>query len=370
MDTGSEERERGVTVDIAQHPFQTDTIDFTILDAPGHRDFVPNMLAGASMADLAVLVVDANHLDLGTKGQTREHILLAKACGIRRVVVAVNKLDATLPRAWDEEIFRNVDREISKLLTEFGFTNEDIAFVPVSGLMGMNVVKPAPTSGDTAWISKTSSTLLQQLERMSSSTSPTEDSVKAPLHLQITDVFRGSITNPLSISGRLTSGNVQIGDTVLIQPSGEKASIRGLEVAGEAIEWVVANDLATLHLSDIDPVHLRAGDEVCSTQDPVPVVKTLIAKLTSVESLLPMGVDVHVGRLHVPGSIAAFISVLDERGEVSRKKPRVVKAGEVASVKIGLAEGVPLGVGDRIVLRSGGSTVAYGVVERVAAGGK
>ncbi|KAI7601242.1 hypothetical protein KC346_g12909, partial [Hortaea werneckii] len=118
MDTGSEERERGVTVDIAQHHFSADSADFTILDAPGHRDFVPNMIGGASMADLAVLVVDANQLESGMKGQTREHVLLARAVGIKKVVVAVNKLDATAPEPWSQDTFADVSKKVQTFLSE------------------------------------------------------------------------------------------------------------------------------------------------------------------------------------------------------------------------------------------------------------
>ena len=363
MDTGSEERERGVTVDIAQHHFSTDKADFTILDAPGHRDFIPNMIGGASMADLAVLVVDANQLGSGMKGQTREHILLAKACGLKKVIVAVNKLDATTPE-WDESMFEHVKTEISRFLSSAGFAEDSVAFVPCSGLNGQNVVKPAPSTGDTAWVVKTAPTLLAELER--SALSPVDDSpVQAPLRMQIADVFRGSITNPLSISGRLSSGNVQVGDPVVIQPSGETAIIRAIEVNDEARDWAVASQLCTLHLTEIDPQHLRAGDVLCSASQPVSVVKNAIAQVVALESLLPQGVDLHIGRLHVPGNIAALITTVDAKGEVLKKKPRVVKAGQRANIKVVLDEGAPLGAGDRIVLRANGNTVAAGKIERV-----
>ncbi|KAK5166923.1 uncharacterized protein LTR77_007652 [Saxophila tyrrhenica] len=367
MDTGSEERERGVTVDIAQHPFQTANTDFTILDAPGHRDFVPNMLAGATMADLAVLVVDANQLESGMKGQTKEHILLAKACGLSKVVVAVNKLDATAPKAWDEQTFHHVKAEVGKLLQSVGFEKEDVLYVPCSGLGGTNVVNPAPSSGDTAWVTGASGTLLHHLES-SPAASPADDQVKAPLRMQIADVFRGSITNPLSVSGRIAAGNVQVGDIVVIQPSGEKATIRGIEVSSEPGDWAVATELCTLHLADIDPVHLRAGDVLCSTAQPVGVIRSFVTQVEVLEPLLPQGVDVHVGRLHVPGSVAALISTVDAKGEVVRKKPRVAKAGETANVKVVLETGAPLPVGERVVLRSGGSTVASGRVGSVSVG--
>jgi elongation factor 1 alpha-like protein len=332
MDTGSEERERGVTVDIAQHHFSTEKADFTILDAPGHRDFVPNMIGGASMADLAVLVVDANQLDSGMKGQTREHILLAKACGLKRIIVAVNKLDASTP-AWDERLFQNVKAEVSKFLNSAGFAEENLAFVPCSGLNSQNVVKAAPEKGDTVWISKTSSTLLQQLER-SVSSDVDNAKVKAPLRMQITDVFRGSLTNPLSVSGRITAGNVQVGDNVLIQPSGEQAVVKAVDVNNETKDSAVASQIATLHLTEIDPQHLRAGDVLCSTTKPVPVVKNTIAQVVALESLLPQGVDLHIGRLHVPGNIAALITTVDTKGEVLKKKPRVVQAGQRANIKL------------------------------------
>lgn len=363
MDTGTEERERGVTVDIAQHHFSTESVDFTILDAPGHRDFVPNMIGGASMADLAVLVVDANQLESGMKGQTREHILLAKACGLKKIIVAVNKLDATMP-AWDKSVFENAKSEISKLLNSAGFAQDSISFVPCSGLNGQNVVKAAPEKGDAAWISSTSPTLLQELER--SAPSDVEDSaVKAPLRMQIADVFRGSITNPLSVSGRITAGNVQVGDSVIIQPSGEAASIKGIEANNETKDWTVAGSICTLHLTDIEPQHLRAGDILCSASKPISVIKISIVQVVALESLLPQGVDLHLGRLHAAGRMAALISVVDAKGEVMKKKPRVVQAGSRANIKVVLDAGAPLSPGDRVILRSNGNTVAAGKVERV-----
>ncbi|KAK3686479.1 hypothetical protein LTR37_019764 [Vermiconidia calcicola] len=363
MDTGSEERERGVTVDIAQHHFSTDKVDFTILDAPGHRDFVPNMIGGASMADLAVLVVDANQLESGMKGQTREHILLAKACGLKRIVVAVNKLDSSSP-PWGEATFEQVKDEVTKLLTATGFAAEDIAFVPCSGLNGQNVVTPVPSNGKTGWVASSSRTLLQELER-SASDNVAEATIKASLRMQIADVFRGGITNPLSVSGRIATGNVQVGDSVIVQPSGETAAVRGIEASSDGVEWAVASQLCTLHLTDIEPQHLRAGDVLCSTSKPVPVVKSFVVQIQALESILPQGVDVHVGRLHTSGIIAALITTLDAQGELLKKKPRVVKAGQSANVKVVLSDGgAPLEVGDRVVLRANGSTVAAGKVER------
>lgn len=364
MDTGLEERERGVTVDIAQHHFSTEDVDFTILDAPGHRDFVPNMIGGASIADHAVLVVDANQLESGMKGQTREHILLAKACGLEKIIVAVNKLDATSP-PWNESVYKKASEEVSRFLTSAGFAQDGLAVVPCSGLSGQNVAKPAARDEETSWVTQGSRTLLQELE-LSIPDAVAEDIVRGPLRMQVADVFRGGVTNPLSVSGRITSGNVQVGDSVLVQPSGETAMIKGIEVGVDGKEWAIASQLCTLHLTEIDPQHLRAGDMLCISSNPVAVVKSFVAQVQASESLLPQSVDVHVGRLHVPGNISALISTVDAKGDMQKKKPRVIKSGQRASIKVVLSDGVPLDVQDRIVLRADGNTVAAGRVERIS----
>ncbi|KAI7537583.1 elongation factor EF-1 alpha subunit, partial [Hortaea werneckii] len=363
MDTGSEERERGVTVDIAQHHFSADSADFTILDAPGHRDFVPNMIGGASMADLAVLVVDANQLDSGMKGQTREHVLLARAVGIKKVVVAVNKLDATAPEHWSQDTFADVSGRVQTFLSEVGYSGDDIAIVPCSGLNGENVAKPPPSSGPSAWVANHHPTILQALER-SVPAPQTEEAIKPAFRLQIADVFRGGITNPLSIAGRLRTGHCQVGDVLIVQPAGETAAIRGIEVGAEPRDYAIAHEVVTLHITEIDPIHLRTGDLVCSSvAKPVQVVKTFTARIQALESLLPQTVDVHLGRLHAPGSISHLMYTLDEAGQQLKRKPRMVREGQKAVVKVSLSDGQPVEVGERVVLRSAGGTVAYGTIE-------
>ncbi|KAI6895472.1 elongation factor EF-1 alpha subunit [Hortaea werneckii] len=364
MDTGSEERERGVTVDIAQHHFSADSADFTILDAPGHRDFVPNMIGGASMADLAVLVVDANQLDSGMKGQTREHVLLARAVGIKKVVVAVNKLDATAPEPWSQDIFADVSKKVQTFLGEVGYSGDDIAIVPCSGLNGENVAKSPPSSGPSAWVANHHPTVLQALER-SVPAPPPEALLKSAFRLQIADVFRGGITNPLSIAGRLRTGHCQVGDVLIVQPADETAAIRGIEVGAEPRDYAVAHEVVTLHITEIDPIHLRTGDLVCSSAaaKPVQLVKTFMARIQALESLLPQAVDVHLGRLHAPGSISHLMYTLDEAGQQLKRKPRMVREGQKAVVKVSLSDGQPVEGGERVVLRSAGGTVAYGTIE-------
>jgi elongation factor 1 alpha-like protein len=362
MDTSSDERERGVTVDIAQHFFSTDKADFAILDAPGHRDFVPNMIGGAAMADLGVLVVDANQLESGLRGQTKEHVLLARAVGLERMIVAVNKMDGTTPE-WNQGVFEQVSGEVRKLLLATGFEEEKIKVVPCSGLSGDNVAK----AGKATWADESYGTLTSALESMAATVHTSDESVKGPLRMQITDIFRGGVQNPFSVSGRLASGNVQAGDSIQVQPRGEQALVKSIEVANEARDYAVAGQLATLHLdsSDMESLerNLRAGDTLCSASKPVSVVKDFEATIDAIGTLLPSAVDVHIGRLHVPGRIAGMSEMREKAGgEVVKKKPRVVMPGQVVKVKITVEEAVAVEHGSEVVLRTGGETVGRGTV--------
>jgi elongation factor 1 alpha-like protein len=364
MDSTSEERERGVTVDIATNNFETEKTNFTILDAPGHRDFIPNMIAGASQADFAVLVIDAgtNSFEAGLKGQTREHAQLVRSMGVQRIIVAINKMDSI---NWAQDRFEEIQQQISAFLTTTGFQAKNIAFIPCSGLTGENVVTPAPEKA-AVWYNKTSSpqTLVQALEAHE----PTKSALSSPLRIPISDIFRGGVQNPLSISGRIEAGSCQVGDSLIAMPANEPCSIKGIEVDNAPADWAVAGQIVTLHLTEIDPVHLRIADLLCDARKPVPNIKSFTTKILAFEHVLPMTVDVHRGRMHVPGRIASMVCVLDKStGNVIKKKPRVVQPGSVARVTVELDTAVPLEVPGRIVLRSGGNTVAAGLLEEVHA---
>lgn len=361
MDSTTEERQRGVTVDIATNNFETAQTRFTILDAPGHRDFIPNMIAGVSQADFAVLVIDAsaNAFEAGLRGQTKEHALLARSMGIARIIVAVNKMDAA---GWSEERFKEISQQMTAFFLAAGFQPKNIAFIPLAGLTGENVVSKLPT--ETApWY--TSRSLIEELD----ASEPSTRALAEPLRMTISDVFRGGVQNPLSVSGRVDAGSLQTGDVVLAMPAGETATVKGIEVDAAGAEWTVAGQIATLHLSDIDPVHLRQGDIICSpTHNPITNIKSFTAKILAFEHITPGWVDVHKGRLHNPGRISQLIGVLDKgSGAVEKKRPRVVKPGAVARVRVELDKALPLEVEGRVVLRSEGSTLAAGLIESVEA---
>lgn len=356
LDEGSEERERGVTIDIATNKFDTERTSFTILDAPGHQDFVPNMIAGASQADFAVLVIDASggNFESGLRGQTKEHALLVRSIGVQRVIVAVNKMDAT---NWSQDRYQDIQQQMAAFLTSAGFQAKNLAFVPCSGLEGGNILNKT-TNSSASWYK--GHTLVEELDL----SEPLSYAMDKPLRLTIADVFRGGIQNPLSISGRLEAGTVQTGEQIQVMPSSEKASVKSIEVDYETKAWAVAGQNITLHLTDIDPIHLRTGDIVCSPTSPIQNITQFTAKILAFSSLTPQLVDIHRGRLHTPGRIFQLLATLDKAtGEVIKKKPKVVQPGSVVRVAVQIDSPVPLEVGQRIILRANGETVAAGLIE-------
>ena len=358
LDTRIEERDHGVTIDFGTHHFETPKGSFTILDAPGHRDFVPRMIAAASQADFAVLVIDAGqgNFEAGIDGQTKEHALLAYNVGITRIVVAVNKLDSV---SWSQDRYSEISSQISALLTATGFITTNIAFVPCSGLTGDNIVHESQNPLSKWYIGPT---LLSLLE----SPQPISRALNRPLRLPIDDVFQDDGTNHLYVSGRLDAGSVQIGDTVLIMPAAETALIRAIVVDSAPSDWAVAGQNVELSLSNIEAEHLHRGDLICSPEMPVKGVSIFILKVLANDVLFPMFCEVHRGPLDVAGSIKRLVAILDKNtGEVMNKKKRfqIVKPGSIARVEVDTEQPIPLEAGMRVVLRARGSILATGVVE-------
>ncbi|KAL2263616.1 hypothetical protein VTK26DRAFT_5978 [Humicola hyalothermophila] len=355
LDQRSEERSRGVTIDIATNRFETEKTAFTILDAPGHRDFIPNMIAGASQADYAILVIDASigAFESGLRGQTKEHSLLIRSMGVSRIIVAVNKLDVV---AWSKERFDEIKDQVSGFLSVTGFQQKNIAFVPVSGLNGDNLVRK---SSDPAAAWYTGPTLIEELEN----SEPSARALAKPLRMTVSEVYR-TIQSPVTVSGRIDAGSLQTGDAILVQPSSEKAYIKSIIADEATADWAVAGQNVVLHLSHIDPIHVKIGDIICDPAKPVPRADTFTMKALAFDFLMPMQVDVHRGRLHAAGRIESITGLLDKAsGAVTKKKPKIVKPATVARIVVKLEAQVPLEKGQRVVLRSGGQTVAAGLLE-------
>ncbi|KAK3080820.1 hypothetical protein LTS18_012849, partial [Coniosporium uncinatum] len=185
-----------------------------------------------------------------------------------------------------------------------------------------------------------------------------------PLRLTVNDIFRGGINNPLSISGRIEQGSLQVGEQILVQPAGETAHIKAIELANEGAEWAVAGQIVTLHLTDIDAAHLRQGDIVCSVASPIQNLTSFTAKVLAFEHVLPGYVDVHRGPMYQTGRIERLVALLDKAsGEVVKRKPRIVQPGQVVRCVVEVEGKMPLEKGGRVVLRSEGVTVGAGLLE-------
>ena len=364
LDQNSDERDHGVTIDIAMNKFETEETAFTILDAPGHKDFIPNMIAGASQADFAVLVIDAStgNFESGLKGQTKEHALLVRSMGVQRLIVAVNKLDAV---SWSKDRFDEISQQTSAFLAAAGFQPSNVSFVPCSGLNGDNItIKSSACS----WYD--GPTLLSLLE--SSDSGSQKQKLGGPLRLPISQLFNAGAQHPLSVAGRITSGSVQVGDKVTTVPSGQTGYIKALAIDDDPAEWAVAGQNVTLHLSsDLDAAHVKGGDIVCPADALVQLRKEFTLKILAFEHLMPMFCNVVIGRLDAPARVTQLLAILDKStGNIaagkSKKKPRLVKPGEAARIEV-ITEaegGVPLEEGARVVLRAQGETIATGLVEK------
>jgi elongation factor 1 alpha-like protein len=355
LDQRPEERSRGITMDIATRRFETEHTAFTILDAPGHAEYIYNMIAGASQADFAILVIDASidAFESGLKGQTREHSLLIRSMGVSRIIVAVNKLDTV---AWSQERFSEIKDQMSGFLSTANFQHKNMAFVPVSGLNGDNLVHRSPDPA-ASWY--TGPTLVEELEN----SEPSARALAKPLRMTVFEVYR-TMQSPVTVSGRIEAGSVQMGDALLVQPSGQKAYVKSILANEAPVDWAVAGQNVVLHLSHIDPIHVRDGDIICDPAKPVPKADTFKMKALAFDILMPMPVEVHRGRLNQAGKIETISALLDKAsGSVVKKNPKIVKPAMVARIVVKLESQVPLEPGQRVVLRSGGQTVAAGLLE-------
>jgi elongation factor 1 alpha-like protein len=355
MDQTQEERDRGVTMDVATNHFETDMTKFTILDAPGHKDFIPNMIAGASQADFAILVIDAGAgaFEKGLKGQTYEHVLLLRSLGVHRIIVVVNKMDTV---GWSKDRFDEISQQVTGFLLGKNFLQKNISFIPISGFNGDNVARASEQKG-AAWYK--GSTLLEQLD----SVEPVPRSLNGPFRMAISEVWKSHL-GKATMSGRIDKGTIQVGDAVVIQPSGEAGYIKSLMADTDLREWAVAGENVSITLVGVDTDNIRGGDIMCSAEKPLDCGTDFTMKAMAFDHLMPMLVDLHRGRLHSDGRLSEMPALLDKStGEMLQSRPKVVKPGEVARVRITLTHKIPLEKGQRVVIRSDGETIAAGLVE-------
>ncbi len=357
MDQLKEERERGITIDIMHRDFQTPKYYFTIIDAPGHRDFVKNMITGASQADAAVLVVSAPD---GVQSQTREHAYLARVLGIKQIIVGLNKVDAI---GFDRAKFDDAKNKVSELLKTVGFDVSKILFVPYSALEGDNV---AAKSAKLSWYN--GPTLLEALDTLTVPEKP----VNKPLRLPVQDAYSISGFGTVPV-GRVETGVMKVGDSIIIMPAGVKTEVKSIEMHHQQMQQAQPGDNVGFNIKGVDKKDVRKGDVIGPSNDPPTVAAEFTAQIVVINhptAIAPGYTPVfHVHTAQVACTITEIVEKKDPKtGQTLQKNPEFIKNGDVAIVKIKplkptciekFSDFPPLG---RFAIRDMGQTVAAGVV--------
>ncbi|XP_063622259.1 protein HBS1 [Cydia splendana] len=370
LDETGEERNRGITMDVGRAQFETKTKRIVILDAPGHADFIPNMITGAGQADVAMLVVDATRgefesgFDLG--GQTREHALLVRSLGVSQLAVAVNKLDTT---NWSQERFDEISKKLKAFLKQAGFKDSDVTYVPCSGLTGENLIQPSTEPELLKWYK--GPCLLDVIDKFNVPERP----VSKPLRMSINDIFKGTGSG-FCVAGRIENGILNKGDKVMICPTKEVAEVKSLAINDLPNNVAFAGDQVSVTLSGIDIQNVAVGYILSDPIQQVPIATRFEARLVvfNVKAPITKGYPVllHHQSLVESAHIVKLKALLNKStGEVIKRKPRCLGNNSVAIVDIEVSK--PISIErykdvkelGRVMLRVAGVTVAAGLVTDV-----
>jgi len=360
MDNLAEERERGVTIDIAHQEFDTDEYFFTIVDCPGHRDFVKNMITGASQADNAVLVVAA---DDGVQLQTREHVFLARTLGIDEMIVGINKMDLV---DYEEGRYHEVVDEVTDLLKQVRFNPDDAKFIPLSAFEGDNV---AETSDNTPWYD--GDTLLEALNDLPEPEPPTDTSLRLPIQ----DVYTISGIGTVPV-GRVETGVMNTGDNVVFQPSDVGGEVKTIEMHHEEVPSADPGDNVGFNVRGIGQDDIRRGDVCGPASDPPTVAETFQAQIAVMQhpSVITAGYT-PVFHAHT-AQVACTIESIDQKidpasGEVEEADPDFIQNDDAAIVTVRPQKPLSIESANDIpelgsfAIRDMGQTVAAGQVMSV-----
>uniref|UniRef100_A0AAY4CKQ5 HBS1-like protein n=1 Tax=Denticeps clupeoides TaxID=299321 RepID=A0AAY4CKQ5_9TELE len=370
LDETGEERDRGVTMDVGMTKFETNSKVVTLMDAPGHKDFIPNMITGAAQADVAVLVVDASRgeFEAGFEagGQTREHGLLVRSLGVTQLAVAVNKMDQV---NWQQERFQEIVSKLGHFLKQAGFKDSDVSYVPTSGLSGENLTTRSSVPELTSWYK--APCLLEQID----SFRPPQRSLEQPFRLCVSDVFKDQGSG-FCVTGKIEAGFIQTGDRVLAMPPNETCTVKGITLHDEPLDWAASGDHVTLSVTGMDIIKINVGCIFCDPKEPIKVCSRFRARILLFNIELPVTqgfpVLLHYQTVSEPATIRKLVSVLHKSsGEVLKKKPKCLTKGQNAVVEIQTQRPVALELYKdykelgRFMLRYVGSTIAAGVVTEV-----
>jgi len=362
FDNLKEERERGVTIDVAHKKFDTDKYYFTIIDAPGHRDFVKNMITGTSQSDAAILVVAAPD---GVMAQTKEHMFLARTLGVKQMIIAINKMDDTKP-PYDKKRFEEVKAEVTKLSKSVGYKDDQIQIVPVSAFTGDNCAKD---KGEISWWDGI--TLIKAVDNFTVPDKPTN----LPLRWPIQDVYtiKGVGTVPV---GKIETGIMKPGQQIVFKPSAKPGGVIGevktIEMHHEQMGQAQPGDNVGCNIRGIAKNEVRRGDVAGPANSPPTVAKAFRAQIMVLNhpSVITKGYTpvFHCYTSQIACRFDEIEKKLDPRsGQVKEENPDFIKTGDAAIVKIiptrpmviESSKEIPqLG---RFAIRDMGQTVAAGV---------
>ena len=360
MDNTKEERERGVTIDLAHKKFMTNKYEYTIIDAPGHKDFIKNMITGTSQADVAILVVAASE---GVMEQTKEHIWLSKTLGVGQIAIAINKMDVI---NYDQAKFNKVKEDITKVLKTVGFKPENVAFIPISALKGDNIVKK---SANLPWYN--GHTLIEQLDNFKEPEKP----VNLPLRLPIQDVYNITGIGVVPV-GRVETGIMKINDKVIITPAREGKGVSGevktIEMHHEQIQQAEPGDNIGFNVRGIGKKDIARGDVLGHVNDPPTVVSEFTAQIIVLNhpTVITVGYTpvFHVHTAQIACQFIELVKKIDPAtGATIQEKPDMLKNGDAAIVKLKPTKPMVIEKQShiphmaRFAIRDAGSTVAAGM---------
>jgi elongation factor 1-alpha len=369
LDNLKEERERGVTIDLRFLKFETKKYFFTVIDAPGHRDFVKNMITGASQADAAVLFVSAKkgefEAGIGPGGQTREHAFLAFTLGVRQVVVAVNKMD-DITVEWNQERYDEIKNEVTRMLRMVGFKTDKVYFVPTSGWTGDNLVKK---SDKMSWYS--GPTMIEALDQLEIPPKPTNK----PLRIPVQDIY--SITGIGTVPvGRVETGVLKEGDTVIFMPANKKAEVKSIEMHHSKVPKAEPGDNIGFNVRGIGKGEVHRGDVAGPVDNPPAVATEFIGQIiviyhpTAIAAGYTPVLHYHTGQIAC--RFTELLKKIDPRsGQVVEENPSFLKTGDAAWVKmeplrpIAVETYIDFPELGRFAVRDMGTTVAAGVIKEI-----
>jgi len=370
LDKLKAERERGITIDIALWKFETKKYYFTIIDAPGHRDFIKNMITGTSQADCAILMIAGaqGEFEAGyaKNGQTREHALLAYTLGVKEMIVCINKMDDKTVN-YEEARYTEIKEELSKFLTKCGYKTKDMDFVPISGWVGDNMIS---RSDNMKWYK--GRIMLEALDNIKPPKRPSEK----PLRLPLQDVYKigGIGTVPV---GRVETGVLKPGMTVTFAPSGLSSEVKSIEMHHEALEEATPGDNVGFNVKGLSIKDIKRGMVAGDVKnDPPMKCATFNAQVIVLDhpnkimaGYTPV-VDCHTS--HIACKFNKLLHTIDKRtGQTKEQDPKSIKTGDAAIVEMqpskpmcveALSEYPPLG---RFAVRDMRKTVAVGVIKTV-----